>query len=212
MDSQAQAARTVSTAGWPRPSFRPVHWIALALGLVVGCGGSTTTTPPTVTGFTPTSGSYLSSTLVTVSGSGFGSGINSVTLGKVPVLSGSVLSDSALQFTVPATAVTGTISVATPGGTAASAAEFIVVPSVSTAGPQSGSISSATPVTITGYGLAGIYLVQFGTVTAIPTTQTANEIIVNVPPGAPQGLTSINLVPQPTYSLPDIIVPFTVNP
>ena len=133
-------------------------------------------------------------------------------MGGVPVLSGSVLSDSALQFTVPADAVTGAISVDTPGGTATSGTSFIVVPSVSTVSPSTGSASAGTQVTFAGYGLEGIVLVQFGTVTAAPKTQTATGITVDVPAASPQGAINIILVPNPAYGTvaTNIIVPFTV--
>jgi hypothetical protein len=212
MNSQARAPEIVPTAGWLKSSFWPVHSIVLALGLLVGCGGSNTASAPTVTGFTPNSGSAATSTLVTVTGSGFSSGINSVSLGGVPVPTGIVVSDSTLTFTVPATAVTGTIAVAAPGGTATSAAEFLVVPSVSTISTTTGSIAEATPVTFSGYGLMAIDQIQFGTVTAIPTTQTANEIIVHVPLGAPQGSITIYLMlQQQLYGFASIPVPFTVT-
>lgn len=79
--------------------------------------------PPTVTGFSPTSGS--AGTAVVVSGTNL-SAASAVTFNGLAA--GSFTADSSTQITavVPAGATSGPIGVTTPGGSAASAANFTV--------------------------------------------------------------------------------------
>ena len=182
------------------------------LGLALGCGGSSASVAaPTLTAFSPASG--VTTTPITVTGSGYLAGVSSVTLGGVAVASGTgtILSDTQLSFPVPSAAVTGAISVVTPGGTAVSPTEFIVAPAISALNPLTGSASAGTPVTFTGSGLMGITQISFGTIVAKPTTQNANQIIVPVPAGAPLGSLNITLQVNPSYGLPNQLSPFTVT-
>ena len=153
---------------------------------------------------------------MTVTGSGFSSGINSVTLGGVAIPSalGSITSDTQLAFTVPGAAVTGTIKVTTPGGTATSATEFVVIPAITSFSPSSGSASAGTPITFNGSGLMGITGITFSlgatSAVATPTTQTANELIVPVPSGAPTGLVTVTFLNS--YNLTPLLSEMTVTP
>jgi uncharacterized repeat protein (TIGR03803 family) len=70
--------------------------------------------PPTVTGFTPTSGSV--GTVVTISGTSF-TGATKVTFGGVKATTFTVNSPIQITATVPTGAVTGAIAVTTPSGT-----------------------------------------------------------------------------------------------
>lgn len=79
--------------------------------------------PPSISGFSPTSGA--AGTPVTVSGSGF-TGASAVTFNGASA-SFSVQSASQLIATVPAAATSGPIAVTTPLGTATSAASFTVL-------------------------------------------------------------------------------------
>jgi hypothetical protein len=91
-----------------------------------GVGLSTTPfkIPPTVTGFTPTSGPV--GTTVTLSGSGF-TGATAVAFGAVAA-SFTVVSDTQISVTVPAGApASSTIRVTTPGGAAVSVDSFTVM-------------------------------------------------------------------------------------
>ncbi len=80
---------------------------------------------PQVTGFSPTSGK--AGDTITITGAGLIQA-SRITVGGASVLAYTVNSDSKLTFTVPASAVTGKIVVATPGGKAASADTFTVTP------------------------------------------------------------------------------------
>ena len=183
----------------------------LAVALALGCAG-TTETAPVITSFTPASG--VTGTTVTVTGTGFSSSITSVTLGggTVPASTGSIPSATQLTFPVPSAAVTGPIVITGPGGTARSATDFIVVPSLATLSPVTGSAAAGTPVTVTGTGLLGITAVTFGTAAATPTTQTATELIVPVPSDAAAGATTITFWVNPSYGLASLLSSFTVTP
>jgi hypothetical protein len=79
---------------------------------------------PSVVGFTPTSGRV--GTSVTVSGSGFTGAGNVAFHGTAARFS--VVSDTLIMATVPPGAGSGPITITTPGGSAASAASFTLIP------------------------------------------------------------------------------------
>lgn len=142
----------------------------LALGLILGCGGTNKATAPTITSFTPTSGTYDTSVVVT--GTGFTNGVKNFYFGGVGVTSNQsqINSDTQATIYVPPAAVTGPITVVATGGTGTSPSYFYVQPTVSTF-PTNGVPGST--VTITGNGLLGVYEIQFGLTS--PTVITASE-------------------------------------
>jgi hypothetical protein len=79
---------------------------------------------PSVTSIFPVSGVVGSA--VTVTGAGL-TGASSVTFNGTPAIAFNVVSDTAITATVPVGATSGTITVTTPGGSAASAQSFTVV-------------------------------------------------------------------------------------
>jgi hypothetical protein len=94
-----------------------------------------------------------------------------------------------ITATVPNAAVSGKITVTTPGGTAASATDFTVIrpPAITSFSPASGQVG--TPVTLTGTNLGTVTAVAFGnvSVTASITVLSASSIQVTVPAGAVTG-------------------------
>jgi len=78
--------------------------------------------PPTITGFTPTHG--LSGTNVTVTGTSF-TNATAVLFNGLPA-SFTVINNTTLTAVVPNDATTGKITVAAPGGTNSSAADFMI--------------------------------------------------------------------------------------
>jgi hypothetical protein len=120
--------------------------------------------PPTISGFTPTSGPV--GTSVTVTGSGFG-GATAVTFNDAAATFG-VDSDTQITATVPAGATTGKIAVTTPGGSATSAMSFTVTqsPSITKLKPASGQRGATVTVSGTDFGAAqGTSAVEFGSTT-----------------------------------------------
>jgi uncharacterized repeat protein (TIGR03803 family) len=80
---------------------------------------------PVINSFTPTSGPI--GTVVTITGSGF-NGATVITFGGVRATTFTVNSGTQISATVPTGAATGNIGVKTPGGNAASAGVFTVIP------------------------------------------------------------------------------------
>jgi large repetitive protein len=120
---------------------------------------------------------------VTVDGTGFG-GVTSVSVNGVAA-GFSVLSKVQLRLTVPASATSGTISVATTGGTATSASSLAVLPRVTGFTPTSAAVG--TTVTISGNAFGGASSVLFNGVIAVPATVTPTKITVVEPPDASTG-------------------------
>ena len=181
-----------------------------ALVLTLGCGGSDSTPSPTVTGFSPASGAV--GVRLSVNGTGFSYGVKTVELGgvSIPSANGLVVTDTLLGFVVPDDAVSGLVSVTTDGGTASSAAMFIVTPALSGINPVSG--PPGTVVTFTGTGLKGITRIAFDTQVSTIATQTANQITVPVPADVAAGTVVVTLQVDPSYGLPNILSQFTVTP
>jgi hypothetical protein len=125
---------------------------------------------PAITGITPTSGSTLGGTVVTVTGSSF-TGANAVAFGTTPATSFTVVSDTALIATAPASSAgTYDVRVTTPSGTSpittADQFTYIAPPFVSGLVPTSGPAAGGTAVTVSGSHFTGATGVFFGTTPA----------------------------------------------
>ena len=106
----------------------------------------------------------------------FGSGAASFT----------VVSDTYMTATVPASGATGFVTVTTPTGTLTSSQKFNVVPVVTSFLPASGPVG--TQVSITGTGLSGATQVTFGGVKATSfTVNSGTSITATAPTGAVTG-------------------------
>ncbi|MGO9456622.1 MAG: IPT/TIG domain-containing protein, partial [Acidimicrobiales bacterium] len=139
---------------------------------------------PTITSFTPATGSTSGTTTVTITGTGFsGTGFSAtaVTFGTVAAKSYTVTSSTTIKaVTKPHVAGTVKITVTTAGGTATSPSDYKYVaptPIISSFTPVTGSTSGTTTVTITGAGLYGATTVRFGTTTAKSFTVTSPTTI-----------------------------------
>jgi len=119
-----------------------------------------------------------------------------------------VKSDTFLAATVPAGAMTGFVSVATPGGTLKSNQRFRVTPQIASFTPPTGIVG--TSVTITGASLTQTRKVTFGGVAAtsftvdsdtqvaavVPSGAETGKIVINTPGGKARSATSFLVTPQ----------------
>ena len=153
----------------------------LMADLVLQAAG--TAQPPTITGFSPTTGSVGSS--VAISGTKF-TGATAVKFNGVSAAF-TVNSSTNISATVPSGAATGSIAVTTPDGTATSAANFVVsaAPAITGFTPASGAIG--TTVSIAGANFTGSTDVSFGGVSASFVVNSSVQITATVPAGAATG-------------------------
>jgi large repetitive protein len=169
-----------------------------------------TPAPPTISAFTPTSGSV--GTNVDIQGANL-TGATDVTFNGTQA-NYNVDSDSHLHATVPAGAATGPISVTTAGGTATSSASLTVTTQVaatiSAFTPTSG--SAGTTVQIQGAGFTGATVVTFNGAKASSSMDSDSHLRATVPACAATGPISVTTlggtainssrftVPPPTIS------------
>src|SRR5205807_1068594 len=140
----------------------------------------TVSNPPTITGFTPTSGPV--GTSMSIGGTNF-TGTTAVAFNGASATF-TVNSPTSIQAAVPTGATTGTISVTTPGGTATSSSPFTVFypPTITGFTPASGLVG--TSVSISGTNFTGTTVVAFNVASANFTVNSATSIQATVPTGA----------------------------
>lgn len=189
-----------------------VNWLT-RIGSFTLPGCAAAAAAPSISGFSPTSGS--AGTNVTVTGSDF-TGVSSVTFNGAPAAF-TVGSASQITATVPAAATSGPIAVTTSGGTATSASSFTVTappatPTISSFSPTSGAVGAT--VTINGTNLGGATAVSFNGTAAAFSVVSASQLTATVPAGATSGPISVTnaegtgtsagsfavVVPAPTIS------------
>ena len=165
---------------------------------------------PTITSFTPTTGSPGSSVVIT--GTNFGC-TTSVMFNTTAATTFLVNSATQITATVPTGATTGPLHVTTSpgGGTANSTTNFTVVtgPSITSFTPTSGPVG--TTVTITGTNLTGVTAVKFNGTTAVFTTSTATSVTATVPSGATTGKITVTTPGGTATSTTDFTVGSTVK-
>jgi hypothetical protein len=131
---------------------------------------------PTITSFTPTSGTTSGTTSVTITGTGL-YGATAVKFGTTTAKGFTVTSPTQIKaVTKPHVAGTVTVKATTAGGTATASANYTFValtPTITSFTPATGTTSGTTTVTITGTGLYGATAVKFGTTTAKSFTVTS---------------------------------------
>jgi autotransporter-associated beta strand protein len=136
---------------------------------------------PAVTGISPTSGSTLGGTAVTITGAGLGAA-DQVEFNGMPAEAFTINADGSLTAITPnMNAGEVDITVITPLGNSAtsSADQFTFVPPPVIASPllspPSGTVYGGTPVTIVGTNLAGATAVDFGSTPATILSNTDNQ-------------------------------------
>jgi IPT/TIG domain len=126
---------------------------------------------PTVKRITPTNGSAVGGTTVTVTGTHF-TGASAVSFGSVHATSFTVVSAKSISAVSPAQAAgIVDVTVTTQGGTSAVNSEdrFKYTPTITGVSPSSGPVAGGTSVIVTGTGFAtatGATTVRFGAVNA----------------------------------------------
>ena len=100
-----------------------------------------------------------------------------------------VVSNTYLTATVPSAATKGFVTVTTPGGMLTSNRKFLVLPTITSFAPISGSVG--TKVVITGTGFTGTTKVTFGAKATSFIVNSNTQVTANVPTGAVTGKISI---------------------
>jgi hypothetical protein len=159
---------------------------ALDVGQISGGWSlNVTTNGPTIGVFAPTTGP--AGTQVIIPGTNL-TGATSVTFGGIPATAFTVNSATQITATVPSGAVSGSITVVTPTGTASSTTPFQVSPppTVTSVAPASGKVGDT--VTLVGTGFTGATAVKFGgTPAATFTVSAPTTLTAVVPAGASAG-------------------------
>src|SRR6185295_11848501 len=119
----------------------------------------------------------------------------------------SVLSNGAVQATVPAMATTGLIRVIAPAGSAFSSGNFVVQPTITSFTPGFGPVG--TSVTVNGANFnVGTPTVKFGNITAAtPTGVSSNQLTAVVPAGATNGPISVTTTDGTATSAANFFLP-----
>ncbi|CEJ07855.1 Cell wall-binding protein, partial [Acididesulfobacillus acetoxydans] len=153
---------------------------------------------PVVTGVSPTSGSTVGGTTMTITGSGF-TGATGVSFGGTAATSFTVNSDTSITAISPAHA-TGTVDVTVTtalGGTSAAVAAdrfiYVQVPSITGVSPSVGPAAGGTVVTITGSSFTGTTGVSFGGTAAASFTVNSDASITAVSPAHADGTVDVTV-------------------
>jgi hypothetical protein len=155
-----------------------------------------------ITGFSP--GTGPAGTAVTITGTAF----DAVTAVRFNGTSAAftLVSSTEIHATVPATATTGKIEVATPFGSVLSSTDFIVSqpPAITSFSPASGPVGSL--VTISGASLGGATTVTFNGLSADFTVVSSSSITATVPANATTGRIAVTTPDGSSVSATDFVV------
>ena len=173
-------------------------------GVTVNTPGGTTTLaggftyaslPPTISTVTPSAGSTLGGTPITITGTGL-TGTTSVKVGGVAATNIVVVNSSTVTAVSPAgNAGSQSVSVTTAGGTATlpGGFTFVTPPTISTVTPSAGSTAGGTAITIAGTGLTGTTSVKVGGVEATNIVVVNSSTITAVTPAGAAGIKSVSV-------------------
>ena len=146
--------------------------------------------PPVVRSLSPSTGSTLGGTRVTISGAGF-TGATAVRFGGVAATSFTVSSDAAIVAVAPPQSAVGdpyAVIVSTPFGTSAAVAadefNYYLPAGVTGVSPSNGPTTGETKVTITGNNLFAATAVRFGRVATTFSVKSDSTIVATAPSGS----------------------------
>ncbi len=186
-------------------------------GTGTGAGLFTYVAAPTVTGVSPSYGTTLGGTSVTITGTNL-TGATSVTIGGASATGVTVVNSTTITATTPAgTAGAKDVAVTTTGGTGTGSSLFtyIAAPTVTGISPSSGptaggtsvaiigtSFTGATSVTIGGVAATGVTVVNNTTITATTPAGTvgAKDVVVTNAVGSGTGIGLFTYVAAPTVT------------
>ncbi len=152
------------------------------------------TPPPTVTSISPTNGTTLGGTTVTITGTNL-TGATAVTFGGTSAASITVVNATTITATTPAhTAGAVDVVVTTSGGTGTGTSLYTYVtppPTVASISPANGTTLGGTTVTITGTNLTGATAVTFGGTSAVSITVVNATTITATTPAHTAGAVDV---------------------
>ena len=167
----------VTTGGGPSDAFSPYTYIS----------------PPNITGISPSSGSTLGGTSVTITGTSF-TGATLVTFGGLSATSLSVVNNTTITCITPtrSTGAVGIVVTTIYGKSVAfSSYTYITPPVISRISPSFGGIVGGTNVTITGRNFTGATLVTFGGLAATSLSIVNSTTITCITPADSAGTVGI---------------------
>ncbi len=141
--------------------------------------------PPVISGYTPSTGPV--GALVTLTGKNF-TNATDVKFNGVSATFG-VVNNTTITSSIPANAMSGPISVTTPGGTTSTDQNFFIKPGVISFTPGSGVVG--TLVTITGTSFTNVLAVRFNGVDATFFALNNTQLSATVPTNATTGPISV---------------------
>jgi formylglycine-generating enzyme required for sulfatase activity len=150
------------------------------------------TCPAGVASVSPSHGSVLGGTVITITGTGLAA-TSVVKIGGVPCTDVTVLSPTQVRATTPpGSAGDFALSVTTPGGTSLAPTPFTyVLQAVTSITPASGPFSGGTPITISGQYLAGTTSVTIGGVPATNVVAVNATTVTAVTPAGSVGAATV---------------------
>lgn len=154
------------------------------------------TAPPVVSNVSPTSGSVVGGTSVTITGTGLDNATG-VTFGGT---NAAIVSNTPTQITAtspPGSAGTVDIQVSTANGSSATATAdqftYVAEPAVTAISPSTGPTTGSTLVTITGSGFTGATAVSFGGTAATSFTVLSDTSMTATSPAGSAGTTDVTV-------------------
>ena len=169
-----------------------------------GAAGKGGTPAPTVTGLSPSSGSTVGGSSVTITGTNF-TNSSVVTIGGTLATNVTVVNSTTITATTPAGAAgTASVVVNTPGGSNAANSLYtyvtpVTAPSISSVSPATGTTLGGTSVTITGTNFTGATGVTFGGTPATNVTVVSATSLTATTPAKSAGAVSV-VVTNPSGS------------
>jgi len=172
---------------------------------------------PTITSISPTSGTTAGGTVVTITGTNFGSGAT-VKFGASAATNVSVTSSTSITATTPAASATGAVAVSVTNSDAQSAVfnSFTYTPagpSISSVAPNNGPTSGGTQITINGNGFQKGATVTIGGIPAwdiVVVNSTTITALTGVGPASEEaGLPADVVVKNPDGTTPTLTGGFT---